>query len=421
MSEVVRQISERLVSRGHEVTVATSSNSERAGEMINGVRVKSFDVRGKSAVALLGDTEGYRKYLLDSDADVMVNFAAQQWATDIALQELTRIRAKKVYVPTGFSGLNDPLFASYFNSMGAWMKQYDACVFLSDDYRDINFARKEGVENLAIIPNAAAEDEFVESGDDTLRNRLGIPEKDFLIIHVAGYLSVAKGQIEAVRIFNESGIRNATLLLVCGEFAEGLIGGLKPRKIARALWQLLRGRGLSGFVPSWQIALRQWGGEGRNAEFGRRIMTAALSREDTVAAFKSADLLLFPSWIECSPLVLFEAAAAATPFLVTDVGNAHEIIRWTGGGRLLPGIRRKDREGSVIADIDAGAALLDELWSNPEDRRRMGESARDAWRRNFTWEIIASRYEELYETLHRGEGIQGKFPPPPKVKTDQAD
>ena len=70
-----------------------------------------------------------------------------------------------------------------------------------------------------------------------------------------------------------------------------------------------------------------------------------MDRVLTVNAFKQANLFLFPSLIECSPIVLFEAMASSTPFLVSDVGNSKEIVKWTGGGELLP--TTVDRYGLV--------------------------------------------------------------------------
>jgi glycosyltransferase involved in cell wall biosynthesis len=415
MSEVVRQISERLVAKGHEVTVATSRHPERQCDTINGVKVVSFSVSGKGAMRIFGDIDSYMRFLLDSSFDVITNFAAQQWATDLMLPALDQIKAKKVFVPTGFSALEDPAFADYFESMRSWIKQYDACVFLSDNYRDIEFARSAKAGNQAIIPNAAAADEFDRPATAEIKERLGIPPEYKLIIHVAGYLSVAKGQVEALRIFGESEVRDTTLLLICGEFGDGLLSGLRPRNLARGAWQMLRGRGLSGLLPSWQISAWRRLYQKRNRRFGRRVLTASLSREETVDCFLCADALLFPSWIECSPLVLFEAAAAGTPFLVTDVGNAQEIIAWTGGGEILPGRRLKDREGSVVADVHAGARMLSSLWSDPKRRAEMASSARKAWRERFTWEKIADRYEELYQAVVSGESISGRFTAPPTI------
>jgi glycosyltransferase involved in cell wall biosynthesis len=94
------------------------------------------------------------------------------------------------------------------------------------------------------------------------------------------------------------------------------------------------------------------------------------------------------------------------------VGNASEIIRWTGGGRLLPGVRSNDREGSVQADVEAGAHCLDELMADQQAREQMATNAHETWVRHFTWSRIAEQYEQLYSSLLAGEPIQALFPPP---------
>ena len=85
MSEVVRQISEGLVRKGHEVWVATSRDPRRKTGQIRGVKIREFSVFGKSAFGIYGEAETYQRFLLESDAEVIVNFAAQQWATDLML------------------------------------------------------------------------------------------------------------------------------------------------------------------------------------------------------------------------------------------------------------------------------------------------------------------------------------------------
>ena len=42
MPEVVKQLSERMVQKGHTVTVFTSLHSDRKGDSINGVQIKSL-------------------------------------------------------------------------------------------------------------------------------------------------------------------------------------------------------------------------------------------------------------------------------------------------------------------------------------------------------------------------------------------
>ena len=56
---MVRQIAERLVLRGHEVTVATTSLHERDYEVLNGVQLVGFSVTGNAVEGMDGDVAGY--------------------------------------------------------------------------------------------------------------------------------------------------------------------------------------------------------------------------------------------------------------------------------------------------------------------------------------------------------------------------
>jgi glycosyltransferase involved in cell wall biosynthesis len=116
-----------------------------------------------------------------------------------------------------------------------------------------------------------------------------------------------------------------------------------------------------------------------------------------VAALRDADLMLMCSQIECSPVVLFEAAAAGLPFIAVDVGNSVEIIDWTRGGILAESTRT--RRGIVHANTEAVASGIDLLWLSASKRQRLGEAGAHAWRSKFTWEVIASDYGALYERL----------------------
>jgi glycosyltransferase involved in cell wall biosynthesis len=413
MAEVVQQLSERLAARGHQVTVATSRNPARTTNIIAGVKVKDFAIRGKSALGIWGEKEAYQRYLLQCDADIVVNFAAQQWATDLALPVLKQLRGKKIFVPTGFSALGDPLFKGYFSAMGGHMRTYDACVFLSNSYRDIEFARSKGVEKITVIPNGASREEFDCNADDTFRDRFGIPKDDFLVLHVAGYLSESKGQADAIRIFSDSSLSNSTLMLVSPGFSRQLYDYLSPLQVAKSCYCLAKGKRMQALPFPVRLSLDKTLRQRKNSRLNRRIISHSLSRADTVSAYLAADLLLFPSWIECSPIVLFEAAASRTPFLVTDVGNSSEIISWTGSGQLLPGQPLNDAEGRTRADIAQSTMILNELYQSPDKRKTMSEKGYLAWRQYFTWEHITDRYERLYVDLLKGRSFGGSCLPPP--------
>ena len=82
MAEVVKQLSERLVRMGHEVTVATSALPERRQRIVGGVNIEEFPLSGNWTRGVSGDVIQYIEFLQCSDFDIVTNFAAQQWATD---------------------------------------------------------------------------------------------------------------------------------------------------------------------------------------------------------------------------------------------------------------------------------------------------------------------------------------------------
>jgi len=403
MQQVVKQLSERLIKLGHEVTVATSYHPNRENLLINGVKIEEFEISGKAIggyQAGENEIQRYRDFLLNSEFDVITNFAAQQWATDIALPILNKIKAAKVFVPTGFSELANIKFNDYFDSMKIWMKEYDMNVFLSKDYQDIDFARENCVKNIKVIPNGASAEEFVEKPSINIRKELGIPENHSLILHVGSHTGL-KGHKEAVKIFKKAKIVNATLLLVgntthsIGEMNHLLKFSIKS--IAN-LFSFFSGK---KFFPSCSFSCKldeQWFKYSYAHKLQNKLFFVKnLSREQTVAAYMASDLFLFPSNIECSPLVLFECMASKTPFLTTDVGNSKEIISWSNSGTLLPTLELKD--GLRIADINKSANILEELISNKKAVKEKAILGFKAFTNNYSWDKISKEYEQLYFRL----------------------
>jgi L-malate glycosyltransferase len=372
MQEVVLQLSERLAAAGHDVTVATKKHKDRNFKVHNGVKIEEFEGSGFLAIGMQGEIEKYQKFLLESDFDIITFFAAQQFMYDAALDILPRIKAKKVSVPTGYSGFYNPLYKKYYEQMRSWIKGFDMNVYLSDNYRDINFARENKLNNLVIIPNGADEREFTNSETQiNIRKQFNLPADCFLILHVGNYTG-KKGHREAIEIFLRSGLKNAALLMIGNN-----TDYFKKRSIFKyyktgLLW-------LSRIFSSKKI-----------------ILTSA-NRETTVAAYKQADLFLFPSNIECSPIVLFEAMAAKIPFLVTDVGNSAEIVKWSDGGIVLP--TYIDENKLSHAKIKPSSKVLNEIYADKTKREELSSAGHKNWQEKFTWQKITSQYEELYKNL----------------------
>ncbi len=397
MQEVVKRLSELLVKQGQDVTVATRKHPDRIAKEINGVKIQDFDVRGNEVYGYHGtDIEKYKKYILDSDFDVIVNFAAQQWASDLCYDLLPKIKAKKIFVPTGFSGLYEPIYETYFEKLPHRMKNYDAHIFLSDEYRDIMYARSHRLKNLYLIPNGASYEEFTAPTKVDIRQKLGIPKENFLVIHVGSHTG-AKGHRAAINAFRLSKIDNATFLLIGNPVEGGCEEDCQLRvKMANKLPAVDTTGGWKAILISIiKRTLRRqiFRKHGKNKNI---ILASHLTREETVAAYHAADLFLFPSIIECSPIVFFECMASKTPFLSTKVGNASEIVRWSGGGEILP--TRRTIWGIELV-IDWTFPIIEKYFRDADLRKKMAESGHRAWLKDFTWEHIAQQYLQLYSAL----------------------
>jgi glycosyltransferase involved in cell wall biosynthesis len=376
--EVVRQISTRLAERGHDVTVATSRLGQRRSSRIDGVSVREFAISGNAARGMSGDLDAYRDFVVKGQFDVMMSYAAQQWTLDALLGALDRVPYPHAIAPCGFSALHDVAYESYFRELPAQLRHCDALIFHSDCYQDIEFARASGLQQLTVIPNGADEREFADVDEldtraRTLRARYGIASDTPLLLTVGGHTG-EKGHALAIEALRRLNVPRAALI-VAGNNPLGI--GCRYSCRARAA--------------------------GANAlSVGRkRVLLLKLPRADVVAAYRAADLFLLGSAIECSPLVLFEAMAAGTPFVTLDVGNAAEIVRWgAGAGRVLPTERRaRGRVGGRPQDM---AVAIEELLADETERLRMGQAGRQAWEQRFTWSKIADRYEQLYAQLVGG-------------------
>jgi L-malate glycosyltransferase len=373
--EVVRQISTRLAERGHEVTVATTRLGQRSSDRIDGVSVREFAISGNAARGMSGEVGAYREFVIKGEFDVMMSYAAQQWTVDALLGELEQIPYPHAIAPCGFSGLHDPAYEPYFRELPSQLRSCDALIFHSDCYQDIELARANGLRQLTVIANGADEREFADiDGLDAralaLRARYGIAPDIPLLLTVGGH-TAEKGHALAIEALRRLSVQRVALI-VAGNNPLGI--GCRyscPARAARAnVLSLAR----------------------------KRVLLLKLPREEVVTAYRAADLFLLGSAIECSPLVLFEAMAAGTPFVTLDVGNAAEIVRWSeGAGRLLPTQPRA--RGRVTGRPTDMAAAIDELLADESERRRMGEAGRQAWEQRFTWSKIADRYEQLYAQL----------------------
>ena len=346
----------------------------------------------------------YQRFLVEGNFDIMMNYSAQQWATDLVFPVLEQIPYRKVMIPCGFSALFRPEFRKYFEQMPGWMRQYDHLVFHAGEYRDINFARQHGIPRLSIIPNGALQTEF-ENPDLTFRQRYGIPADVPLLLTIGTHTGL-KGHHLSLEAFRRLKTPRAVLVIIGNSLGPAsiwrhaicpMLGAIKrweARRLLGLLRQTLHGEIAAGCLPDCRMLA-----QGINRAFvpGKRVFLLDPPRTEIVAAYHAADLFIFGSNIEYSPLVLFEAMASKTPFLSLDCGNAAEIAAWSGGGHIastlhLPG-------GLVDAEPATFAREIDDLLSHPDERSILAKQGYAVWLERFTWEKIATEYESLYLRL----------------------
>ncbi len=349
--EVMRQISERLVKRGHEVTVATSTHPARRSRTISGVKIEEFHVAGNQVKGMRGETERFKSYLISSDHDLLLNYAAQTWTTDLTFSVLDQIRGKKLIAPLGYSRLGKRRYREYFRVLPTYLAKYDRIVYTSSDYRDKHYGDQNGFgEKSSIIPNGAAREEFCLPPIG-FRQKFGITKK-FMILNVSNHY-FDKGHDFVLRAFRKMQIVDASLVII----------GEKPYR--------------HGWYSCFPFCLLS-----ANRDERIRVLKN-VPRELVVSAYKEADLFLFGSRLECAPLVMYECFASRTPLVARDVGN----------------VRDHKEVVKIVNTPDEMAALARGLLHSENERNEISQRAYEIWSGSYSWDRIVEKYEALYASL----------------------
>jgi glycosyltransferase involved in cell wall biosynthesis len=104
---------------------------------------------------------------------------------------------------------------------------------------------------------------------------------------------------------------------------------------------------------------------------------------------QAADGFVLSSRYEGLPMVLLEAGACGLPAVATDVPGTREVIVDRETGWLVP-----------AADPERLGAAMSRLMQLPlNERRAIGERARQRVAEHFSLEVVLDRWEQLYADL----------------------
>jgi glycosyltransferase involved in cell wall biosynthesis len=200
---------------------------------------------------------------------------------------------------------------------------------------------------ILIVPSTIELDQYSTQHNHTLRSKLGIREDSF-VIGFLGRLERLKGVevlFDAYARFEER----------CSKESYLLIAGDGPLR-----------RELEGAVAKAELS---------NVKF-------LGFQTDAVTFLKSVDVLVVPSFIEGSPLVLLESMAAGCAIVASNIAAVREMAKESI--LLFP-----------AGDSSALSEILIQLEANPELRVSLSLAAKQASRK-FSTEVIFPNILELY-------------------------
>jgi Glycosyltransferase len=230
--------------------------------------------------------------------------------------------------------------------------------------RDINILRKEqeiSEADYIFVPTKRIADDFVRYGKEREKvkcisygfnpNRFFVSQKKDAIFRIlfVGIVGVRKGVhylLEAVKQLN---LKNIEVLLISPIEEE-----FKP--------VLSRYEGLFKHIHS-------------------------LPNEDLLQVYQNSSILILPSLIEGSSLVIYEAMACGLPIIASE--NAGAVARDGKDGFIIP-----------IKNIEILKEKILLLYENEDLRSKMGESAAE-YVKQFTWENYYKNLQRVYQEIYQ--------------------
>ena len=390
MGSTVFHLSAALVARGHRVTVVTRDGGGGSPPVQDGVKIRTV----RWAKIPMAFTRSYGKYALadlirlhsEDPVDVvhlhcpMISWNSRQF------QACTSKVAPVVSSLHGsWLGERDGLLTARRQREAAvWANPNDLAILLTaGHYARFEKAAIQGSKVCVANSRATKEDfvmryrppedwdcEVVHWGVDTemfvpidlndvqsieekvsIRQKYGVDGSSNLILAV-GRLAARKGYGSLLKAFAKVNATNSnTTLVIVGR------GHLRKRLLRQA---------------------------SRLSIGSSVIIESGMPFEDLAMLFRSANLVVYPSYYEGQGLIPLEAMSSGTPVVTVNHGPLPEMVDNTVGSLFK------------LGDVDSMAeSILLEL-SNPDALVLKGEAGRKRVLESFTYAIDAERFESIY-------------------------
>jgi glycosyltransferase involved in cell wall biosynthesis len=215
------------------------------------------------------------------------------------------------------------------------------------------FARELGIaeDSLSVVPNGVPPQ---QGNADGVRAEFDVDQHDCVLLAV-GNLETHKGHrvlLEALKLLEGTEVSRRWKLIIAGGR-----GGAQHQSLV----DYIREAGLADRV------------------------TIALNRNDVADLLALADVFVMPSLFEGLPMALLEAMLARKAIVASVTAGIPEAIT-------------NERDGLLVApgDVSSLAEAVRKLILDPHRRTILGAAAKVRAEQNFTSQVMAERYEQLY-------------------------
>jgi glycosyltransferase involved in cell wall biosynthesis len=246
---------------------------------------------------------------------------------------------------------------------GRWARGCDAVVQVSEQYAAM-MERDLGLRDVAVVRNCPDRWDPPEPRPDRLRQSLGIPSTTSIVLY-QGLLIADRGIEQAMDAILD--VPDAVLVLM----------GFGNQNGSQADLEAYRARAA------------------RPPHLGRVILAPAVPPQDLLTWTASADIsiMLFQPTSEnhdqVTPQKLWEAMAAGTPVLASDLPGFRTIVTQTGCGRLVD-----PTDPAAVAQ-----ALRELLALGPDGLRAVGDAGLAAAHATYNWERQFEVLDQVYARI----------------------
>ncbi len=376
----IRQISERLVSRGHEVTVYTTNLKTQIPwqcfedydrqTYVNGVKVVRLPIRRYAIPYVPYPTiSGLIKTLFDAEEDVVHAHSHryyQIFACAAAKKKRGRIKGRYRMPLVVTPHFHPP--ANQESAISKFLMAVDDALFSRSMYRVVDrilvvtdgekkYIRKFApLSKCVTVPNGIDMADWTPAPDGApFRRRYRLSDDDKIILYT-GRLADNKGLEHLIDASYEVIVRHKHAKFVIVGEDWGVLKMLKKKIWAKNLDDY--------FIFTGHIE-----------DFGL-----------FKSAYAAANVFVLPSEWEAFGIVLLEAMACGTPIVASDVGGIPHVI--DGAGRTFK-----------YGDVKALAKEIISVLDNEEQERARSLKGRARVNERFTWDAVVDRLEEIYKNV----------------------